>query len=830
MRHLPLAVPAALVVGLVVGARGLSPGAVVPTAVLAMLAVVASVGGLFAARASRRRAQPRAMASVLSCLCAAAFLGGGAWAAARVRATDPPPVHRFGDATGIVTVTTLPATTARGTRMRVQAQALDGPGAAPAGTGLLLELPEGIAPPQVGQVVRVAGTVSPASHAGSPDWWVAWLRRERISARLRADAWEPLGWRGGPAGARDALRRWAQRNVAAGLSGDREAMVRGMALGGGNGLSDDASTSMRDAGLWHLLAVSGQNVAVIGIGVVAALGALGVARTRRVVMAGSAMLAYCLACDGGASVLRAGIMGAIGVAADLRGGRRAPWNALLVALAAMLALDPLAIGDPGLQLSFAAVAGLFAIAPPVGEWLRGLMPARGADLVAQSAGAGLATAPVLALGFGSISVDGLVANLIAVPVAGPVVVAAMLGVAGNALWHPVGVVLAWVAAFGAGIILWVAGMASAIPGAVQQVPPWGAVPLLALAAAPPLLWWWLRRVPPRIAHPGAGPDAAAPVPGPSQGDALQPPLDAVPIACSGHPGARVMRLCPGARPRAVVRVVVGVMSLVALAWLLLPLLPGCGPLHLPAGPAVRMLDVGQGSAVALRSGNAIDVLVDAGPPGEPAPVVRALDRMDASGIGVLVISHGADDHAGGAIDLLARARVGRVVLPIPDADAPLVRRIARQARAAGVAVDWAEAGMDIRAGAWDAAVIGPGRDVPAGVDANQRCLVVSARADGLTALVPGDAESPSVAGLPLAPVDVLQVAHHGSEDPGLPAVLGRVRPSVALVSAGEGNSYGHPRAGTLQALADAGADVARTDRDGDIDVRSSGGGIIVARG
>lgn len=796
MRHLPLAVPAALVAGLVVGARGLSPGAVVATAVLAMLAALCAVVALMA---MRRRARPRALPVVLACLCAAAFLAGGAWAAARVRATNPPPVHGFGDAAGTVTVSTLPATTSRGTRMRVEAQALGGPGAPPAGTGLLLEMPEGVSPPEVGQVVRVAGSVSPASRAGSPDWWVAWLRRERISARLRADAWQPAGWRGGPMGARDALRRWAQRNVAAGLSGDHEAMVRGMALGGGNGLSGDASTSMRDAGLWHLLAVSGQNVAVIGIGVVAALGALGVGRTRRVVMAGSAMLAYCLACDGGASVLRAGIMGAIGVAADLRGGRRAPWNALLVALAVMLALDPLAIGDPGLQLSFAAVAGLFAITPPVGEWLRGVMPTRAADLVAQSAGAGLATAPVLALGFGSISVVGLIANLIAVPVAGPVVVAALLGAAGNALWHPLGIMLAWVAALGAGIILWVARVAAAIPGAVQQVPPWGAVPLLMLAAAPPLLWWWLRRVP---------------------------------SAAGAAAGGGADHLRTGARaPWAPGRAAVALGALGLLAWLLLPLVPvGCRPPVLPAGPAVRMLDVGQGSAVALRSGHAIDVLVDAGPPGDPAPVVGALERMGATGIGVLVISHGAADHAGGAMDLLTRERVGRVVLPIPDADAPLVRRIAREARDAGVAVDWAAAGVDIRAGAWDAAVIGPERDVPRGMDANQRCLVVSARADGLTALVPGDAESPSLAGLDLAPVDVMQVPHHGSEDPGLPAVLGRLRPSVALVSAGEGNSYGHPRPGPLRALADAGADLARTDRDGDIDVRSSGGGIIVARG
>ena len=782
IRHLPLAVPAALVAGLVMGARGLPPGFAAPLAVLCIGAVLA------AAVASRARAMPAALA----CLCVAAALGGGAWASARVRATEPPPVHRFGEVAGTVVVTTLPTTTPRGSRMRVEAGEMRGPGAPPPGAGLLMDLPRDAPPPQVGQVVRVAGTVSPASHAGSPAWWVSWIRRQGISARLRCDGWHPSGWRGGPAGARDALRRWAQRNVAAGLDGDRAALVRGMALGGGNGLSEDASTSMRDAGLWHLLAVSGQNVAVIGIGVVAALGALGVARMRRVVMAGSAMLAYCLACDGGASVLRAGIMGAIGVAADLRGGRRAPWNALLVALAAMLALDPLSIGDPGLQLSFAAVAGLFAISPPLGEWLRGLMPGRVADLVAQSAGAGLATAPVLALGFGSISVVGLAANLVAVPVAGPVVVAAMMGVAAGALWHPLGVMLAWAAALGAGVILGVARLAASIPGAVQQVPPWGAIPLAMVAAAPPALWWWLRRVPAHRMHPGPMPRA-------------RPPWAAWRMATTG-----------------------GAVAL--LGWLLLPLSPGCGPPGLPAGPAVRMLDVGQGSAVALRSGGAIDVLVDAGPPGDPAPVMAGLERMGSPSIGVLVISHGADDHAGGAADLLARGRVGRVVLPESDSGAPLVRQMAVRAREAGVPVDWAQAGATMRAGPWDVAVIGPGRDMPASADPNARCLVLSARSGGLTALIPGDAESPSLAGLPLEAVDVLQVPHHGSEDPGLPAVLARLRPAAALVSAGEGNSYGHPRAGTLRALGESGARVARTDRDGDIDVREQGGGIIVAPG
>ena len=85
----------------------------------------------------------------------------------------------------------------------------------------------------------------------------------------------------------------------------------------------------------------------------------------------------------------------------------------MLVLVVLLALDPLSADDPGLQLSFAAVAGLLTIGPPLAVWLRGFMPGRIADLLAQSGAAGLATAPVLASGFGQISTVGLVANLVA---------------------------------------------------------------------------------------------------------------------------------------------------------------------------------------------------------------------------------------------------------------------------------------------------------------------------------------------------------------------------------------------------------------------------------
>jgi competence protein ComEC len=766
-RHAPLVVPAALVVGLVVGSRDVP---VVPSVLLAAVCLAAA----WAAARHRR------VGIALLALALGLGAAGAGWGSARTAATKPPLVRGTGPATMTLAIDAPPVPAARGARATGVVVPAGEMGGIPAGARVLVDLRPG-ARPVVGQVVRVHGRRGPAIRAGAPGWWRAWVRRQRISARVRATRWEAVGWRGGPVGARDALRRFAGAHVGAGLTGDRAALVRGMALGGGDGLSEPAARAMRDSGLWHLLAVSGQNVAVIGIGVMAALGAAGIARRRRLGLAGVAMLVYCLACDGGASVLRAGLMGAVGLAADMRGGRRAPWNAVLVALAVMLMLDPLAIGDPGLQLSFAAVVGLFAITPPVAQWLRGYMPGRVADLVAQSAGAGLATAPVLAAGFGAVSVVGLVSNLVAVPVAGPVVVVALAGVIGDALWHPLGVLMSVVAALGASVVMLTARMAAAIPGAMQAVPSWGAIPLVAVAVAPPLTWWWLRRPPLPPAHPRLRPRPAL-------------------AAC-----------------------------VAALVLGLAPVIRGCGAPDVARGPGLRMLDVGQGSAVALRTGRQVEVLVDAGPPGDPAPVAQALDRMDATGVGVLILSHGAADHAGGAVDLLARLRVGQVLLPEADRGSPALRRVAQLARARGVPVDWVGSGVQVSGGAWTAGIIGPVAP-GAGADANARSLVVHARAPGMQALLPADAESPALRGLLLPVVDVLQVPHHGSADAGLPDVLARLRPSIALVSAGEGNPFGHPRAGTMRALDAAGARVVRTDRGGDIDVRATPAGMTVSRG
>ena len=103
------------------------------------------------------------------------------------------------------------------------------------------------------------------------------------------------------------------------------------------------------------------------------------------------------------------------------------------------------------------------------------------------------------------------------------------------------------------------------------------------------------------------------------------------------------------------------------------------------------------------------------------------------------------------------------------------------------------------------------------------------RAGDFDLLLPADAESNVTAALPLPHVDALKVAHHGSADPGLPALLTRTRPEFAAIEVGRDNTYGHPTASTLAALRAAVPRVVRTDRDGTVRLRIRGGAVEVER-
>jgi len=141
-----------------------------------------------------------------------------------------------------------------------------------------------------------------------------------------------------------------------------------------------------------------------------------------------------------------------------------------------------------------------------------------------------------------------------------------------------------------------------------------------------------------------------------------------------------------------------------------------------------------------------------------------------------------------------------------------------------------DAGQVIHAGPLTLRVLWPHREAAAlhaGIDPNQRAIVAHLRDGTFDLLLPADAESDVTAALDLPQVDALKVAHHGSADPGLPDLLARLRPSVAAIEVGRGNSYGHPTAQALGALRAVGH-VYRTDRDGTVRITVDAEGMHVA--
>jgi competence protein ComEC len=769
--------PARLAPHAVVGAlaAGLTAALVRPPA-QAVVVPAAALGVLAAALLLRGGA-----AAALTALVGTAALAGLAWGTARLEATDPPRLALPAAAAGGVIVEEAAEVGGRQRSVRAVAASLAAGGRlVPEGTRVLLLLPrDGPAAPP-GTRLRVTGRLVPAAERRSPGWWRRYLERQGVAARLAARSARADGRRGGVAGLRDRWREWVTSHAAAGLTGDRGAVVRGMALGGGSRLSEPAARAFRDSGLWHLLAVSGQNVAVVALAVLAGLRGLGVRRRPAVAASGAMIAAYCLACDGGASVARAGVVGGLGVLAELRSSARERWYLLLVALAALLAAQPRSIADPGLQLSFAAVVGILAVAPPLAAWLAGWLPRRVADLAALAAGAGLATAPVLAAHFGRLSLVGLVANVVAVPLAGPVVVLALAAIPAGAVLPAAGIALSWPAGLGGEALLALARTAAAVPGSTVEVPAWTTLPLAALPLAPPLVARWLAR-PPRESR----------------------------------------RRRPRA-PRPAAVLALGVAAVLAVGHLAVR----DRPPPWPDTPAVTALDVGQGDAILLRSPDGAAVLVDTGP-SYRAPVLSALRRAGVRRLALVAVTHDQDDHAGGLAAVLDRHDVGLLVHPPLAPDSADLRRTLAAARTRGVEVREVAEGARISAGQWLLRVVGPRGPPPPGADPNGHSLVVLATAGSLDALLTADAESPALQGVDLPPVDVLKVAHHGSADPGLRDLLERIRPRVALVSVGSANRYGHPAPETLAALRAGGTRVWRTDRDGDVTVSGAAGTLAV---
>ena len=328
-----------------------------------------------------------------------------------------------------------------------------------------LELPLGRAPPQGAVISLLAVVKAPRGPSHGFDERT-WLRRQGVHVVLKVDGWAVVGHRAGLGGLADRLRRWLRRASAPGLRGERRALVEGVVLGDDGGLSDNLKQAFRRSGLYHLLAVSGQNVVLLAGGVLGLCVALGVARAWGHVGALAAIGAYVLAVGPQPSVIRAAVAGSAVSVAWLLGRLRDAWHVLLLAAIVLLAWNPYTLFDAGFQLSFAAVVAIFVLGGPLTRELEGYpMPAFLRPILAISAACSLVTAPLLWVQFGRVPVFGIVANALVEPVVPGLLGLAFGAAAVDPVAPPVAELLAWLNGWVAAYIGGCARVVAALPGA-----------------------------------------------------------------------------------------------------------------------------------------------------------------------------------------------------------------------------------------------------------------------------------------------------------------------------------------------------------------------------
>jgi competence protein ComEC len=321
-----------------------------------------------------------------------------------------------------------------------------------------LNLPRGRAPPQGARLEVLAVVALPRGPSNGFDERT-WLRRHGVHVVLKVDRWRVVGRRGGVSGAADRLRAWLAGSIAPGLRGERRAILTGVVLGDDQQLSERLRDRFRASGLYHLLAVSGQNVVLVAVGALVLAWLLGVPRLAGEVLAIGAMLAYVLAVGPQPSVIRAGIAGGLTSIAWLAARPTDRWYFLLLGALALLAWNPYLLLDAGFQLSFAAVVAMFTLAPRLLATLEGYpVPKRVAEVVAISTVCGLATAPISWLQFHRVSLVAVPANLLAAP--------AMVPLLGLALTTPV---VGALSPGGAELIAWTNGWCAAYLAGVARI-------------------------------------------------------------------------------------------------------------------------------------------------------------------------------------------------------------------------------------------------------------------------------------------------------------------------------------------------------------------------
>jgi len=683
---------------------------------------------------------------------------------------------------------------------------------------LLATLPRAL-PLAVGRRVVVRGVVEAPAAFDDFDY-PAFLARQGIGGLVRTREARLIDEppRAGPAEIAAAARRWLLDGLHEMVPEPEAALGAGILLGVRSSISPEISDDFAVAGLTHVVAISGWNIAIVAAIVGSLMRPLEQRRGGRWLApaaAAATIAGYVVLTGASPSVVRAALMAGAMMVARFGGSRAHAASALGLAALVMLVIAPSVLWDVGFQLSALATAGLILFAGSI-EARLGRWPAWLREPIALTLAAQLTTLPVVIGSFARLSLVAPLANVAVVPLVPLVMLVCAVAAPLGAITSMLQVTLLTDALrWAAGGSAWLLLRAMILAGHAAASVPMAALPVaapgwLAIAWYPALGLAWRRSA-----------QRAALEPAPT---AELMPLNASRPPSPVHQGIATIL----ARIRLLGRPMSGVVAVVVLLVGLTAASMPDGQLHLIA------LDVGQGDAILVMTPTGSTMLIDGGP--DPDLLLRRLgERLPwwHRRIDVLILTHPHEDHVAGLVAALERYEVGLILDTGRDYANPTYPLFLRLAGTEpGGRLMTARTGQRLRLDARTVfTLLYPTPDdvaapLPEG-DINNASVVGLLRYGGFTALLTGDAHMPIEAMLAdrglLTRVDVLKVGHHGSRSSTGPTLLDTAQPRVAIISCGVGNAFGHPHQETLDHLhAMPGLRLHRTDLEGSIEVVTDG--------
>ena len=573
------------------------------------------------------------------------------------------------------------------------------------------------------------------------------------------------------------------------------AVVTAVLIGDRAGLGPEARRRLQEGGTYHVIAISGGNIAILSAALLLVLRCLGCSRRAASVVTIGCLLAYGSIVGSEASIARATFEASVFLSAMAMDHRASPINTLALSAACLAGVAPLLVVDAGFLLTFGATLGILVGVEPLVDWVRGLAERTGqlggrvvrllATMLFATICAELALLPIAATAFSRVTFAGLVLNFVAIPLMTIAQVAGLLAAGVSLGSERAGLAVAYGAHLAALGIVESARLVDVLPWLSWRV----ASPGLLLIVGYYLGWWiLLQRGARRVVRQG------------------------------------------------------GVGLVVTTAALILG-----GPIGLPkVAPACRgmadplevmFLDVDQADATLVRFPSGRALLVDAGGTVHGtfdvgarivSPVLwgAGIRRLD-----YLALTHGDPDHVGGAASVIQDFRPREVWTGVPVPGAEPLQEIARMSHRVGAV--WrvlqrgdrlVHAGVSVRL--WQP-------PVPEWERRNVRnddSLVIELRYGRVSVVLPGDigrtVESALSPDIPPAPLRVLKVPHHGSQTSSSAEFITALRPRVAVVSAGRPNRFGHPAPDVVRRYQEAGAMLLHTG-DGAVSLCTDGSSLVI---